>query len=102
MALPQSVPGPGAAAAAGRAHRLRTGESRKRLRIAHRGLQILVGIFWDKNIFIALTETVHRIAHGFHPSCDRHDRRRLYAERRPANSSAEPTARRPRAGGRAL
>jgi hypothetical protein len=67
MALPPSVPRPGTAAAARRAHRLRTGESRKSLRIAHRGFQILVGIFWNKNIFVGLAETVHRIAHGFHP-----------------------------------
>src|ERR1700722_1953076 len=68
MALPRSVPGPGAAAAACRAHRHRTGESRKTLRAAaYRSFQILVRIFWDEHIFIGLIEMVHRVAHGSHP-----------------------------------
>ena len=90
--LLRSVSRPGTAATARRAHRLRTGESRKSLRIAHRSFQILVGIFWDKNIVVGLAETLHRIAHGCHPSCDRHDWRRLYAERQPGNRSVKPTA----------
>jgi hypothetical protein len=68
MALPPSVPGPGAAAAACGAHRHRAGEGRKTLRAAaYRGFQIIVGVFWDKNIFIGLAEMVHRIVHGCHP-----------------------------------
>src|SRR5580704_14250773 len=85
MALPPSVPRPSTAAAARRAHRLRTGESGKSLRIADRGFQILVGIFWDKDFVVGLADMVYRIAHGFHPSCERHDWRSLYAERQPAN-----------------
>ena len=65
--LPLSSSRPSAAAATRRAHRLRAGESRKSLRIAHRGFQILVGIFRDKNIFVGVNEMVRPIGHGFHP-----------------------------------
>ena len=74
VTVARSVSRPGTTAAACGAHRLRTGECRKTQRTgAYRGFQIVVGIFWDKYIFVGLGEMVHRIRHGFHPSCDRHD-----------------------------
>jgi hypothetical protein len=30
-------------------------------------------LFWDKNVFVSLAEMVHRVAHGLHPLCERHD-----------------------------